>query len=238
MKKVAVTQSNYIPWKGYFDILRACDHVIFLDDVQYTRRDWRNRNMIKTPQGTKWLTIPVDVKNKYADLRICDVQVSEPDWAEKHWNLIHQNYQKSRFFDEISAIIRPLYKKIAKETHLSVINRVFIEEICQYLQINTQFSSSTDHFSLEELNNFDSTERLLQLCRTVEATNYISGPAAKDYMDVAAFTGQNITVQWADYSQYPTYNQPHGDFTHAVSIIDLLMTQGDKTLDYMIDFRG
>ncbi len=238
MKTVAVTQSNYIPWKGYFDIIRACDHVIFLDDVQYTRRDWRNRNKIKTPQGAKWLTIPVDVKNKYADLRICDVQISEPDWAEKHWNLIKQNYQKSAFFDEISALIRPLYEKIDKETHLSAINRLFIVEICQYLQIKTQFSNSTDHFSLKELDNFYSTDRLLQLCRAVDATHYISGPAAKDYMDVTAFTDQNITVQWADYSQYPVYEQPYGDFTHAVSIIDLLMTQGDKTLDYMIDFRG
>lgn len=236
MKTVAVTQSNYIPWKGYFDLIRYCDHVVFLDDVQYTRRDWRNRNMIKTPQGAKWLSIPVHTKSKYADIRICDVEVSEADWAAKHWNMILQNYKKSPFFKEIQAFLEPVYKNAVQVTSLSDINRLFIEEICTYLGIETTFSTSTDHFSLESLDHFEATERLLNLCIDVGAAKYISGPAAKDYMDIALFKDKNIEVQWADYSGYPEYNQPYGDFTHTVSIIDLLMVEGKNAMKYMKDF--
>lgn len=237
MKTVAVTQSNYIPWKGYFDMIRACDHVVFLEDVQYTRRDWRNRNKIKTTQGPKWLSVPVNTKSKYADLRICDVEVSEPDWAAKHWNMITQNYKKSPCFDEISHFLAPTYEKAADLPLLSSINRLFIEEICKYLGINTKFSVSTDHFNLEALDALDPTQRLLDICLKTEATRYISGPAAKDYMNTDLFKQKNIDVQWADYSGYKEYDQPYGEFSHAVSIIDLLMIEGKNSLHFMKELK-
>src|SRR5437868_3785271 len=98
-KSIAIVQSNYIPWKGYFDMIRAVDEFILYDDVQYTRRDWRNRNRIKTPQGLQWLTIPVDVKGKYSQ-PICETRVADPRWAERHWKSIVHNYGRTDHIED------------------------------------------------------------------------------------------------------------------------------------------
>ena len=97
MKKIAISQSNYIPWKGYFDLINSVDEFILYDDMQYTKRDWRNRNKIKTPQGLQWLTIPVHTKAKYYQ-KISEVMISDKDWATEHWQKIKQNYFKAKFF--------------------------------------------------------------------------------------------------------------------------------------------
>ena len=97
MKKIAISQSNYIPWKGYFDLINRVDEFILYDDAQFTRRDWRNRNKIKTPNGTQWLTIPVDVKGRYLQ-KINETKVSDKKWAIKHWKQIKQNYFKAKYF--------------------------------------------------------------------------------------------------------------------------------------------
>ena len=99
MKKVLITQSNYIPWKGYFDAIAIADEFVVYDDMQYTRRDWRNRNLIKTKNGLEWLTIPVEVKGKYFQ-KIRDTKISDPKWAIKHWSIISQNYAKAKYFNE------------------------------------------------------------------------------------------------------------------------------------------
>ena len=238
MKIITIIQSNYIPWKGYFDIIKTSDHVIFLDDVQYTRRDWRNRNLIKTPQGQKWLSIPVRVKGKYANLRICEVQVSDQTWAEKHFQLISQNYRKAPYFNEIEAWLRPLYEKAYEQEFLSQINFLFLKNICNYLNIKTMFSWSTDYFSFDELDCLSSTERLLRLCEKEKATDYISGPAAKDYMDLDVFKNAQIKIHWADYSGYPKYPQLYENFTHFVSIIDILMMLGNEAKNIMKGSRA
>jgi len=234
MKIVAVTQSNYIPWKGYFDIINVCDEVIFLDDVQYTRRDWRNRNKIKTPQEPKWLTIPVDVKGKYADLRICDVTVGNHDWAQKHWDMIAQNYKKAPFFKEIETLLKPVYAQAGAMDKLTDINFLLITTIAKFLGVETKFSKSYDYYSLEELDAFSSTTRLLKLCQSAAATDYLSGPAAQAYMETSEFADVDINVHWANYDSYTEYEQQYGAFTHFISIIDLLMMEGKGALDKMI----
>src|SRR5688572_18851386 len=95
-RKVAIVQSSYIPWKGYFDLINMVDEFVLYDDVQYTRRDWRNRNRIKTAAGLKWLTIPVEVKGKYHQL-IRDTRIAEPRWGERHWAMLAQNYSGAGF---------------------------------------------------------------------------------------------------------------------------------------------
>src|SRR6056297_2335313 len=97
-KKVAIIQSSYIPWKGYFDIINSVDEFIIYDNVQYTRRDWRNRNLIKTPNGLKWLTIPVAVKGRYYQA-IRDTKVSDKDWPNIHWKSIKHHYSKAPCFN-------------------------------------------------------------------------------------------------------------------------------------------
>lgn len=226
MKKVAILQSNYIPWKGYFDLIAAVDEFILYDDMQYTRRDWRNRNQIKTPQGVQWITVPVHVKGKYHQ-RIRDTQVDGDAWAASHWKALEQNYRRARHFDEISAWIRPLYLE-RTYSHLSDLNRCFMSAICEYLGIRTIVSSSSDYQLLD-----GKTERLADLCRQAGGTEYVSGPAAKDYIVESVFDDYKIRLTWFDYQGYPEYPQLWGSFVHGVSILDVLFNCGAGARQYM-----
>lgn len=230
MKKIAISQSNYIPWKGYFDLIAAVDEFILYDDMQYTRRDWRNRNQIKTPQGVQWLTVPVQVKGKY-DQKIKDTLIDGTDWAIAHWKALMQNYRRAPHFDEVAIWLEPLYVADAY-THISQLNRRFIEAVCHYLCIKTVISNSWDYTLLA-----GKTERLADLCKQAGGTEYISGPAAKDYIEERTFTEFDIKLTWFDYAGYPEYPQPWGDFTHGVTILDLLFNCGKDAHRYMRNVR-
>lgn len=226
MKKVAILQSNYIPWKGYFDLIAAVDEFIIYDDMQYTRRDWRNRNQIKTPQGVQWLTVPVLVKGKYHQ-KIRDTEIVGTDWASTHWTTLYQSYKKSPHFDEIASWLEPLYRE-QTYTHISDLNRKFIEHICLYLGINTKISNCWDYPLTE-----GKTERLVNLCTSAGGREYISGPSAKNYIDEQLFLDAGIKLTWFDYVGYPPYPQLWGDFTHGVTILDLLFNCGSNGRHYM-----
>lgn len=226
MKKVAIVQSNYIPWKGYFDMVAAVDEFILYDDMQYTRRDWRNRNLIKTPQGTQWLTVPVQVKGKYHQT-IRETEIDGAGWAADHWKALVQNYRRAPYFDEIAAWLEPIY---GAETfgHLSTLNRRLIEAVCTYIGIGTRISNSWD-YALPE----GKTERLAGLCAQAGGGEYISGPAARDYIDEKVFGDQGIKLTWFDYAGYPQYPQLWGDFVPGVTILDLLFNCGKDARRYM-----
>ncbi len=225
-KKIAIVQSNYIPWKGYFDIIAAVDEFILYDDMQYTRRDWRNRNQIKTSQGVQWITVPVKVKGKYFQI-IRETEIDGTKWAEAHWKSLAANYRRAQHFDEIAAWLKPLY--LAETyTHLSRLNRRFIEAVCAYLGIETTISDTCDYTLLD-----GKTERLADLCSQAGGTEYISGPAAKGYIEESVFAKRGIKLTWFDYSGYPEYPQLWGDFTHGVTILDLLFNCGKDSHRYM-----
>jgi hypothetical protein len=222
MKKIAILQSNYIPWKGYFDLIASVDEFILFDDMQYSKGDWRNRNKIKTPNGAQWLTVPVKKKGKFGQ-KIKDVEIEPSDWQEQHWRSVVQNYKKARCFDEIALWLEPLYREI-KYGNLSALNRVFIEAICDYLDIKTTISNSWDYHLID-----GKTERLASLCEQAGGTEYVSGPSAKNYIIEDVFTASNIKLSWIDYSGYPEYQQLHGDFIHEVTILDLLFNHGKES---------
>lgn len=225
-KKVAILQSNYIPWKGYFDLIAAVDEFVLYDDMQYTRRDWRNRNQIKTPQGVQWLTVPVMVKGRY-EQRIRDTRIDGRDWAAVHWKSLSQNYRHAACFDEVASWLEPLYRD-REYSHLSDLNQTLIDAVCQYLAIGTQISNSWD-YELHE----GRTERLVHLCRQAGATHYVSGPAARDYVDERLFAEQGIELVWFDYQGYPDYPQLWGEFVHGVTVLDLLFNCGPQAHRYM-----
>lgn len=226
MKKIAILQSNYIPWKGYFDMIAAVDEFILYDDMQYTRRDWRNRNQIKTPQGVQWLTVPVLVKGKYHQ-KIRETEIDGTDWAAAHWKAISINYRRTPHFDEIAAWLQPLY--LAETyTHVSQLNRRLIEAVCNYLGVTTVIKNSWDYALLD-----GKTERLADLCVQGGATEYISGPSAKNYVQEHVFSDLGIELTWFDYTGYPEYPQSWGDFTHGVTILDLLFNCGNESHRYM-----
>ena len=226
MKKVAIVQSNYIPWKGYFDMIASVDEFILYDDMQYTRRDWRNRNQIKTPQGVQWLTVPVLVKGKYFQ-KIRDTEIDGGEWAVSHWRTLQQNYRRAPHFAEIASWLEPLYLE-ESSTHISQLNRLFIEAICRYLNINTKITNSWDYTLLD-----GKTERLADLCMQAGGTEYISGPAAKGYIREKVFEDMGINLTWFDYEGYPAYSQLWGQFVHGVSILDLLFNCGKAAPRYL-----
>jgi hypothetical protein len=226
MKKIAIIQSNYIPWKGYFDIIAAVDEFILYDDMQFTRRDWRNRNQIKTPQGVQWMTVPVIVKGKFYQ-KINETEIDGTDWSGDHWKRLTMNYRRAKHFSEIAEWLEPLY--LGKSySGLSELNRKFIKAICHYLGIETAITHSSDY------NLIDSkTERLADLCVQAGGTEYISGPAAKNYIEEQVFCDMDIKLTWFDYAGYPEYTQLWGDFTHSVTILDLLFNCGKEACHYM-----
>lgn len=226
MKKVAIVQSNYIPWKGYFDMISAVDEFILYDDMQYTRRDWRNRNKIKTPQGPKWISVPVLVKGKYHQ-KIRETEIADTDWASEHWKAISLNYRRAPFFEEIASWLEPLYVN-ASFTHLSQLNRCFIEAICKYLGIYTIIKDSSQ-FQLVD----GQTERLVDLCLQLGGDEYVSGPAAQDYLEEKVFSDSGVKVTWFDYDGYSDYPQLWGEFVHGVTILDLLFNCGEEAPRYM-----
>lgn len=226
MKKIAILQSNYIPWKGYFDMIAAVDEFILYDDMQYTRRDWRNRNQIKTPQGVQWLTVPVQVKGRYHQ-KICETEINGTGWAAAHWKVLVHNYCRASHFGEIASWLEPLYLG-ETFTHLSQLNRRFIEAICTYLDIRTNITNSWD-YTLQE----GKTERLADLCVQAGGTEYISGPSAHAYINEEIFFRKKINIRWFDYKGYKEYPQQWGEFVHNVSILDLLFNCGKESSHYM-----
>ena len=231
MKKVALIQSNYIPWKGYFDMINMVDEFLLYDDPQYTRRDWRNRNKVKTSSGLQWLTIPVEVKGKYYQ-KIKDTIISDNEWAKKHWAAIKFHYSKANFFNDFKSLFEELYLG-CEEQYLSVINQRFIIAISKLLDIKTTISLSMDY----DLSVEGKTEKLIHLCKQTGANIYLSGPAAKDYMDEELFKQEGISVEWMDYSNYPEYSQLYPPFEHGVSIIDLIFNEGENAKRFMKSFK-
>jgi hypothetical protein len=225
-KKVAILQSNYIPWKGYFDIISAVDEFILFDDMQYTRRDWRNRNKIKTSQGLQWLTVPVEVKGKYHQ-SIRETLAVGKQWRDVHWKALKLNYSRSAHFFEISAWLEPLYMD-SEEVSLSKMNRSFLEAICKYLGISTRITNSWDYTVVG-----GKTERLISLCKQSGAKEYISGPAARSYIEPKLFEESQIALSWFDYSSYREYPQQWGAFVHGVTILDLLFNCGPQSAQFM-----
>jgi hypothetical protein len=224
MKRVAIVQSNYIPWKGYFDLIAAVDEFILYDDMQFTKNDWRNRNKIKTPQGVAWLSVPV---GQDINRRIRDVEIHNPQWQAKHWKTLSANYSRSSCFAEVAEWLEPIY--LGKQhMYLSALNRELIEAICRYLDIPTRLSNSWDYVLGE-----GKTERLVDLCRQAGATEYISGPAAAGYLDAAQFAASGVALAWFDYAGYPEYPQPWGLFEHGVTVLDLLFNCGKESVSYM-----
>ena len=219
MKSVVITQSNYIPWKGYFDAINTVDEFVLYDEMQYTKRDWRNRNKIKTPNGSEWLTIPVEVKGKYFQ-RINETRISDLSWSRTHWKTIMHNYAKAQYFNQLAPFFEELYLSCNLNS-LSEVNFYFLTNLCKLLDIKTTIIPSGNFTLLE-----GKVERLVGICKQSKADVYYSGPAAKNYIDESQFRKEGITVNYFNYENYPEYQQLFGTFIHEVSIIDMLFNIG------------
>lgn len=230
MKSAVITQTNYIPWKGYFKGIRDTDLFITLDSVQYTRRDWRNRNQIYCPhKGAKWISIPVNSKGKYSKAKIFEIETLNQEWKQNHLEQIRLSYKNAPYFKETFDFLTNTYKELTNENNLSRINCHLIQKICKFMDISLTLKRSTDLFTIGELDQFEPSQRLLELCLKENVTKYYSGPAAKNYLNENLFKAEGIEVQYFSHENYPIYQQLSADkFNHFLSIIDLFMMVGPK----------
>jgi hypothetical protein len=219
MKRIAIIQSAYIPWRGFFDLIGRCDEYVIFDSVQYTKRHWHNRNKIVTPNGSVWITIPVATKSRFKQ-PIEDVAITEP-WAERHWRTLVANYRRAAYFDALSPRIERWFEAAAREVLLTRINEIFLREVASILGLQTAFSRDAEYHP-----SGSKSARLIDICTKAKATHYLSGPTARNYLDEAAFRDAGITVEWMNYPSYSPYPQVWGGFEPAVSILDLLLNAG------------
>jgi hypothetical protein len=224
--RIAIIQSCYVPWRGFFDLIGRCDEYVIFDQVQYARRHWHNRNRIKTAAGLEWLTIPVVSKGRL-DQAIDKVEIEKP-WAEKHWRAIELAYRRAPYFGALAPLVQDWYERAAKETMLSGVNEIFLRQIAGLLGLGMRIVRDTDY----PLRG-SKTERLLEIARAAGATRYLSGPSARAYLDESLFAGANIAVEWMSYHGYRDYPQLYGGFEPAVSILDLLFNVGPEAPRYL-----
>lgn len=217
-KRVAILQSNYIPWKGYFDIINSVDLFVFHDDLQYTKGDWRNRNKIKTSSGSKWLTVPCGTSQNRL---INEVMLTDSSWQKKHWSIICQNYRKAEYFSEYREFFEDIF--LSKTwLNLSDMNQYIIKLISKkILDIDTSFEDSAQ-YNLQSKKE----ERVIELLKILKADVYLSGCAAKDYLSDDSFRSENIKLEWMSYNGYIEYNQLSPPFDHNVTILDLIFNEG------------
>lgn len=218
--RLGAIQSNYLPWRGYFDFIASCDVFVIHDCVQYTKGDWRNRNLVKLPdRKTHWITVPV---SKCAvETKINEVEIAG-EWRGKHRGMLESSFCKSPYKQQAMDLW-----ECGDFSNLSDLNVALIKRICAYLGIATPLIDSRD-LNLKGAK----TDRILDMCEKVGANIYLSGPAAKDYLEVELMADNGVAVEWKEYD-YPDYPQGWGEFNGRVTVLDLIANTGDKARDYL-----
>ena len=216
--KCVVLQTNYFPWRGYFDLIAKADVFVFYDEVKYTKNDWRNRNQILSEKGTHWITIPISSDSVHK--KISEVTLDyDPNWRKSHQSLLQFCYGKSPMYKKQ---LRPLMDHILfekKTNNLSELNKYIIQLITAEAGFDTKFLDSID-YNLQD----GKVDRLVGLLKQVGATTYISGPAAKDYLNgqESCFLEANIELQYFDYPNYKQYGFDRHGYIKYLSILDFL----------------
>ena len=221
---VSINQPAYLPWLGYFHRIAKSDIHIVLDHVQFEKNSFVNRNKIRTKEGWCWLTVPVRTKGLFGNLAINTLEISEEDkWRKKHWASIINNYSKARFFKEYAWVIENAYS--SKWTKFDELMKSITNNMLKALNIQTPmlYSSQMDVRGKKD-------ELVLNLCKEVGATTYISGPLGRGYIEEEKFKTARIRVLYHDYI-HPTYRQVYGGFEPYMSVIDLLFNCGPESLN-------
>ncbi len=220
---VTIHQPDFLPWLGFFDRWQKSDLYIILDGVQFLRRGWHHRDKIKTREGAMWLTVPVVKKGQYHQL-FRDVNIdNDTNWRDKHLKTIELNYKKAPNFELCFEKIREIYDK--QHLFLIDLNMELLHFVAVELRITTHFVFASDYKITST-----STQRLIDLVRAVDGTDYLTGLGSKDYLDESLFKKENIIVLWQEF-QHPIYSQLHGEFVPMLSCLDYLMIETNKPVN-------
>ena len=223
MKTISIRQPGYLPYLGFFKKIQSVDEFIFLNDVQYSRGDWDNRNKIRTTEGSLWLTVPI-LNNSKKLLNEVKIDNSS-SWIYKHKSAIKHNYENSLFFDKYWNHIEEILDK--SYTKLLELNIALINYFISVLKIKTKIIFSSDL-------NLDSTgsEKLLDICKNCNAQIYLSGELGTNYLNEKIFEKEGIQVIFEKFI-HPTYSQKFEEFIPNMSIIDLLFNEGENSIDIL-----
>lgn len=224
---VSINQPAYLPWLGYFERIAVSDLHIVLDHVQFEKNSFTNRNKARTKDGSTWLTVPLATKGKFGDLAIRTLEFAPNDpWARKHWATLKMNYAKAPFFRQYAPVYEALYAQ--SWTGFMPMCRAFLEQHLRDLRIATtlRYSSEMDVEGAK-------SELVLNLCRAVGATTYLSGALGRNYLDEAAFTAAGLQVRYQDYA-HPTYTQCQPGFEPYMGILDLIFNHGPAARDILL----
>jgi len=228
-KILSVMQPTYLPWIGYFGLIKTSDIFVIYNTVQLTKRSWQVRNRIKTKDGDLYLTVPIKKTNKRDSLKIVDAEIDyTEDWQRKHLNSISHAYKKSKYFDEVYHVVESCISK--KYTSLSELNSSFIINICNLLGIQTEI-----HFSSDIDYSGKKSDALVSICKYFNTTKYKSVKGSMDYIldDRKLFSDNNIELIWHEYI-HPVYEQQHGEFLSHMSILDCMFNVGINNTKEMI----
>jgi hypothetical protein len=220
-RTLVVLQPGYLPWLGFFDQMRRADIFVYYDDVQFDKHGWRNRNRIKSPAGAHWLTVPV--RRARLDTRILDVEIdNRTAWARKHTGTIRQFYARApylvRYLPEMEDLLQRGWERIVD------LDVAVVEMICRWLGLQRAQTARSSELGIPG----ERSQRLLDLCLHFGASSYLTGDAARSYLDVALFARHQIEVRWHNY-RHPIYPQQHGSFIPYLSALDLLLNCGDES---------
>lgn len=222
MTRAVILQPMYLPWMGYFGMVETADVFVFYDDVQFVRRSWQRRNKIKVPDGEfTWLTVPVKKNFKQ---QIDEVQIKETDWQDTHWRSIHHSYANAPYFEAYADDLEAIYNQ--EWIKLRELNTTITKMMCNLFDIrDTEFRFSSD------INPAGAkTDRLINVLTEIGADEYVSGPGAREYMEVEKFDSAGIDLYWHEFD-HPEYEQIHGEFVSHLSAIDLLFHCGPDAGD-------
>jgi len=216
---VSINQPAYLPWLGYFHRIAISDAHIVLDHVQFEKNSFTNRNKIRTPEGWTWLTVPVKTAGKFGQLPINELEiVNEKNWAAKHWSSLRLNYAKAPYFEPHAKVFEGIYTRPWLKL------QDLMHETTMYLL--DAFAISTPlHFSSQMSVEGKKSDLVLNLCQSLKATTYLSGPQGRDYLREEDFRARGIAVQYDDY-HHPVYPQLHPGFEPYMSALDLLFNVG------------
>ena len=230
MKRISILQPSYLPWLGYFDQMARVNAFVFLDEVQFTRRDWRNRNRIRTQEGWAWLTVPVIQKGKF-EQTLLDVEIDHSkQWIGKHLKNFRSHYSKTPQF----GFYFPQLESILCKRHERLVDLCL--ETCLWLKESLGIETAIFRSSELEVEG-SKTGRILNICRKLSATHYLSGDSARDYLREDRFSRYNIELEYQNYG-HPEYPQRYSGFEPYLSVVDLLFNCGGDSLNILIGSTG
>ena len=222
---VAVHQPQYLPWLGYFDKINRADIFVLLDNVQFKKNEWQNRNRIKTANGRQWLTVPV--MYKYPQL-INEVEINNKDkWQHRQRQAIISNYKKAPCWSLLEEFFEEIFS--SKWQYISQLNIHVVKRLAGLLGITTPIHVASELGEFPE----DPDERLIALTRHFNADTYLAGGGGKGYMDMEKYTQNGIKVIFQEY-EHPVYDQLFGAFEPFMSVVDLIYNHGEKSLEILM----